>query len=180
MEMVQRGLKTLAAASREIGVRYRQAERIYQRYRAGGDDALVHGNTGRPSNHKTDKGIIEKAVELYQGTYPDCGPTLAAEKMRERDGLDIGVGVLRRALIQNGQGEPSKRQVNYRSRRAPRKRFGELVQCDGSPHDWFDGRRGKCGLITMIADAKKEGLSQFFEEETMFGVMSVLTLDFAP
>jgi hypothetical protein len=176
MEMVRRGLKTLAAASVEIGVSYRQAERIYQRYRVGGDDALVHGNKGRPSNHKTDQGIIERALELYRRTYQDFGPTLAAEKMRERDGLEIGVGVLRRALIQDGHWEPSKNKVKYRSRRAPRKRFGELVQFDGSPHDWFEGRGARCCLITMIDDAKKERLSQFFEEETMFGAMLVLKL----
>jgi hypothetical protein len=176
MEMVQRGLKTLAAASVELGVSYRQAERIYQRYRDGGDDALVHGNQGRPSNHKTDKGIIERALRLYRKTYHDFGPTLSAEKMRERDGLEIGVGVLRRALIQAGEWEPSKNTVQYRSRRAPRKRFGELVQFDGSPHDWFEGRSSRRCLITMIDDAKKERLSQFFEEETMFGAMSVLKM----
>lgn len=176
MEMVQRGLKTLAAASVEIGVSYRQAERIYKRYREGGDDALVHGNKGRPSNHKTDKGIIERALEVYRGTYQDFGPTLAAEKMRERDGLEIGVGVLRRALLQDGQWVSSKNKLQYRSRRVPRKRFGELVQFDGSPHDWFEGRGSRCCLITMIDDAKKERLSQFFEEETMFGAMFVLKM----
>ncbi|MDR1301192.1 MAG: hypothetical protein LBK43_01805 [Treponema sp.] len=174
--MVQRGLKTLVGASVEIGVSYRQAERIYKRYREGGDDVLVHGNKGRPSNHKTDQGIIERALQLYRGTYHNFGPTLAAEKMRERDGLEIGVGVLRRALIQDGQWESSKHTVKYRSRRAPRKRFGELVQFDGSPHDWFEGRTSRCCLITMRDDAKKERLSQFFEEETMFGAMSVLML----
>jgi hypothetical protein len=176
MEMVSRGLKTLAAASVEIGVSYRQAERIYQRYREGGDGALVHGNAGRPSNHKTDPRTIEQALELYRRNYSDFGPTLAAEKMGERDGLEIGVGVLRRALIKDGQWEPSRNKATYRSRRDPRKRFGELVQFDGSPHDWFERRGPRCCLITMIDDAKKERLSQFFDEETMFGTMFVLKM----
>jgi molybdenum-dependent DNA-binding transcriptional regulator ModE len=147
MEMVRPGVKTLSAAPAEIGVSYRQAERIYKRYRAGGDEALVHGNTGRPSNHKTDKGIIDRALRLYRETSHDFGAALAEEKMRERDGLDIGAGVLRRALIQDGQWESSKNRAVYRSRRAPRKRFGELVQFDGSPHDRFEGRSSRCRMI---------------------------------
>ena len=174
MEMVTRGLKTLTAAAGEIGVSYRQAERIYKRYIQGGDEALVHGNRGKPSNHRTDTGVIGRARELYRDLYSDFGPTLAAEKMRERDGLEIGVGVLRRVLIQDGQWEASRNKVKYRSRRAPRKRFGELVQFDGSPHAWFEGRGPRCCLITMIDDAKKERLSRFFDEETMFGAMTVL------
>jgi hypothetical protein len=126
------------------------------------DDALVRGNQGRPSSHKTDEGIIERALQLYRGAYHDFGPTLAAEKMRERDGLEIGVGALGRGLIQAGQWEPSKNTVTYRSGRAPRKRFGELVQFDGSPRDWFEGRSSRRCLITMIDDARKERLSEVF------------------
>jgi molybdenum-dependent DNA-binding transcriptional regulator ModE len=66
MEMVKRGLKTLTAASGEIGVSYRQAERIYKRYIQGGDEALVHGNRGKPSNHRTDTGVIGRALQLYR------------------------------------------------------------------------------------------------------------------
>ena len=64
----------------------------------------------------------------------------------------------------------------YRSRRAPRARFGELVQFDGSHHDWFEGRGPRCCLITMIDDATKIRLSQFFNEETLFGAMTVLKM----
>ncbi len=176
MEMVKRDQKTLAAAAVELGVSYRQAERIYKRYKEGGDEALIHGNTGKQSNHKTDKKLVEKALELYQTYYYDFGPTFAAEKMGERDKVFIGVSTLRRAMIEAGLWEKARNHIQYRSRRTPRKRFGELVQFDGSPHDWFEGRRGKCCLITLIDDATKERLSQFFEEETMFGAMKVLKL----
>jgi hypothetical protein len=114
MEMVKRGQKTLKAASLELGIR--QAKRVYQRYLEGGDEALCHGNQGKP----------------------------------ERNGRE------------------------YHARRAAREHFGELVQFDGSHHDWFEGRRGRCCLITLIDDATKTRLSQFFEAETMFGVMTVL------
>ena len=176
MEMVKQGHKTLLAASLELGISYRQAKRVYQRYVDGGDAALVHGNKGKPSNHKIDWMVIDYALSLYKENYSDFGPTLAQEKMLERDGLDIGVSTLRRALIEAGLWVPERNSSEYRSRRTAREHFGELVQFDGSHHDWFEGRRGRCCLITLIDDATKIRLSQFFEEETMFGAMIVLKM----
>src|SRR5215469_4332225 len=176
MEMVSRKLKTLKAASLELGISYSQAKRIYKRYLTGGDDALVHGNTGKPSRNKPDKQIISQALELFKEKYYDFGPTLAQEMLLERDGLNISVSTLRRALLSNGLWKQKKKSSEYRSRRTPRPCFGELVQFDGSHHDWFEGRRAPCCLITFIDDATKTRLSQFFDEETLFGAMIVLEM----
>jgi transposase len=176
MEMVKRGLKTLKAASLELGISYSQAKRVYKRYLTGGDSALVHGNTGKPSHNKTDERTVSKAVALFREKYCDFGPTLAQEMLLERDGLKINVSTLRRALLANKLWKQKKNRIEYRSRRAPRARFGELVQFDGSHHDWFESRGPRCCLITMIDDARKIRLSQFFDEETMFGAMTVLKM----
>jgi len=174
MEMVKRGFKTLKAASLELGISYSQVKRIYKRYMDGGDNALVHGNTGKPSHNKTDKTTVSRAIALFKEKYYDFGPTLAQETLLERDGLKISVSTLRRALLANELWKKKKKGIEYRSRRTPRARFGELVQFDGSHHDWFEGRGPRCCLITMIDDARKIRLSQFFDEETMFGAMIVL------
>jgi transposase len=176
MEMVKRKLKTLKAASLELGLSYSQAKRIYQRYLTGGDEALVHGNKGKPSNNKTDEGTVERAIALYREKYYDFGPTLAQEALFERDGLEVSVSTLRRALLISGEWKQKKNSSEYRSRRAPRAHFGELVQFDGSHHGWFEGRGACCCLITMIDDATKIRLSQFFDEETIFGAMAVLKM----
>ena len=176
MEMVFQKLKTLKAASLELGISYSQAKRIYKRYQAGGDEALVHGNKGKVSNNKTDEAIIAKAVELYREKYYDFGPTLAQETILERDKLELSVNTLRRALLAAGLWKQKKKSSEYRSRRTPRARFGELVQFDGSHHDWFEGRGAPCCLITFIDDATKTRLSQFFDEETLFGAMIVLEM----
>jgi transposase len=176
MEMVKRKLKTLKAASLELGISYSQAKRIYQRYLIGGDEALVHGNKGKVSNNKTDESIIAKVIELYQDKYSDFGPTLAQETIFERDGIEISVNTLRRALLAAGLWKQKKKSSEYRSRRTPRACFGELVQFDGSHHDWFEGRGAECCLITFIDDATKIRLSQFFDEETLFGAMMVLEM----
>jgi hypothetical protein len=117
---------------------------------------------------------VKKAVERYREKYDDFGPTLAQETLFERDGLQISVSTLRRALVAAGLWKRKKNGSEYRSRREPRARFGELIQFDGSHHDWFEGRGAPCCLITMIDDATKVRLSLFFDEETMFGAMSVL------
>ena len=93
--------------------------------------------------------------------------------MNQRNGVNIGVSTLRRALMEAGLWKPKRNGSEYRARRTPREHFGELIQFDGSHHDWFEGRRCRCCLITMIDDATKTRLSQFYEEETMFGAMTV-------
>jgi hypothetical protein len=107
--------------------------------------------------------------------YSDFGPTCATEKMAEEAGLEMSVSILRRILMAEGRWQGSRRKREYRSRREPQRRFGELVQFNGSPHDWFEGRRGRCCLITMIDDATKKRRSQFFEEETSAGAMIVVS-----
>jgi transposase len=176
MEMVKRGQKTLKAVSLELGISYRQAKRVYQKYLGGGDEALIHGNKGKPSNRRIDQAIVQQALSLYEEKYSDFGPTLAYEKLLERDGLEIGVSKLRRGLIAARLWMPEQNSREYRARRTAREHFRELIQFDGSHHDWFEGRRSRCCLITLIDDATKTRLSQFFEEETMFGAMSVLKM----
>jgi transposase len=176
MEMVKQEQKTLKAASLELGLSYRQAKRIYHKYLSGGDEALIHGNKGKPSNHQTDQTLIQQALSLYAEKYYDFGPALEQETLLEKDGIEISPSTLQRALLETGLWKQKKESSEYRSRRPPRARFGELVQFDGSHHDWFEGRGPGCCLITMIDDARKIRLSQVFEEETMFGAMIVLKM----
>ena len=79
MEMVKRGQKTLKAASLELGISYRQAKRVYQKYLDGGDDALSHGNKGKPSHRRLDHALIQQVLSLYAEKYGDFGPILAQE-----------------------------------------------------------------------------------------------------
>jgi transposase len=150
MEMVKRGQKTIKAASLELGISYRQGKRVYQRYLAGGDRALVHKSKGKASNHKTESAIIERALALYREQYPDFGPTLAQEKLKERDGIELSVSTLRRALIAAKLWSQTRNSSEYHARREPRERFGELVQFDGSSHEWFEKRGLGCTIITVF------------------------------
>ena len=175
LEMVKQGRITLKAASVMLRVSYRQSKRLYAAYLERGDAGLVHGNFGRRSNNRTVETVLGKALEAYRLKYSDFGPTFAAEKMAEAEGIRISVSVLRRLLIASGDWKGLRHSREYRSRRERRERFGELVQFDGSHHKWFEERGPSCCLITMIDDATGTRLSRFFEEETIAGAMEVFS-----
>ena len=176
MELVRRGELSIKAASRELKISYRQGKRIYAAYKREGDQALIHGNVGKKSNRRIGEAVREKAVEVYREKYLDFGPTLAAEKLREVEGIGVGISTLRRWLLGEGLWQSRRQRSVYRSRRERRACFGELVEFDGSHHRWFEGRGPSCCLITMIDDATNRRLALFFEGETTAGAMRVLSL----
>lgn len=91
---------------------------------------------------------------LLREFYPDFGPTLAAEKLAERDGIAVSAETVRRLQIELGLWRPKKRRAKRVFQlRDRRPRFGELIQIDGSPHDWFEGRAPRCTLIVFVDDA---------------------------
>jgi transposase len=174
MEMVKERQKNLKSAACILKVSYRQAKRIFKRYREKGDAGLIHGNQGKPSHRRIEKAIREKILWTYREKYPDFGPTLAAEKMAERDGLVVDHETLRRWLVAAGMWQRKRRRDVYRQRRNRRERFGELVQFDGSHHDWFEGRGPRCCLMNMVDDATGITDSFLIEEETTEAAMNLL------
>jgi transposase-like protein len=157
-----------------MGVGYRQAKRIYRRYREEGSQGLVHRNHGRPSHRRLDEEFRRTVVQQYVQQYAGFGPTFAAEKLCERDGLKVNPETLRRWLIAEGEWKLRRQSRQYRSRRERRQRFGELVQFDGSHHQWFEDRAGKCCLMNMVDDATGTTLSFLVEEETTEAALRLL------
>jgi hypothetical protein len=175
LEMVKQGKITLKAAFVTMQVSYRQGIRLYAAYVKEGDAGLIHGNSGKRSNNRIADSIRESAVQAYSERYNDFGPTFAAEKLAECEGIALSVSTLRNVLIEAGQWKGRRKSKEYRSRRERREYFGELLQFDGSHHRWFEERGPSCCLITMIDDATNTRLSRFFEEETIFGAMTVFS-----
>jgi hypothetical protein len=66
MSRVRDGHTTLAAAAAALGLSYRQAKRVYARYRAAGDAGLAHRLRGRPSNNKGDDPARAAGLKLYR------------------------------------------------------------------------------------------------------------------
>jgi len=141
-------------ASERAGIGVRQFKRLVRAWRRGGDGGLVSRQRGRPSHRRLSEALRLRIGGLLQATYADFGPTLAAEKLAERDGIKVSAETVRRLQIELGLWRPRKRRARRVFRlRERRPRFGELIQIDGSPHDWFEGRGPRCTLIVFIDDA---------------------------
>ena len=174
LSRVRDGQITLREASGRLALSYRQTKRLWKRYREIGDAGLVHGLRGRPSNNRpaTDA-RRERAIELYDGHYRGFGPTLAAEQMAERNGLAVGHDTLRRWLIQSGDWKPGRHKSRQHRRRQRRPCLGELVQLDGSDHEWFGPDHPRCTLMVMVDDATNKLDARFFESETTEASMTM-------
>lgn len=165
MKQVKIKAMSLVAAAQLMGVTYRQAKRVWHRYRKRGDAGLVHLGRGRTGNRSTDAKVRERVLARYRERYPDFGPTLAAEHLGQ-EGLKINHETLRRWLLAEGLWTIKRRRQKHRQWRERKACFGELVQMDGSHHDWFEGRRERAVLMVMIDDATNRTYARFSEEET--------------
>ena len=167
LHQVQGGQLTLTAAAPLLGVGYRQAKRIWRRWRQEGDRGLIHGLRGQPANNRRDAPQRAQALAWYRERYPDFGPTLAAQCLAEREGLAVDHEILRRWLMAAGlwQVRPDRSRRHRRWR--PRKEHaGEMAQMDGSDHDWFEGRGERCVLMALVDDATGWTWGRFAPAET--------------
>ena len=157
---------SLVRAAELLGISYRQVKRLWARYQSQGDAGVVHGLRGRASNRQAAVGLRERVLDLYREKYSDYGPTLAAECLAADDGVLVPVNTLRRWLTQAGVWQRRRKRKVHRRRRDRREQRGELVQMDGSHHDWFEGRREWAVLMVMIDDATGTVDARFFENES--------------
>jgi transposase len=172
--VVTRGDQTLAAAARRLGLSYRQAKRIWRRFQREGEAGLVHRSRGRPSNRKKPDLLRQKCLAMYRERLEGFGPTLASEKLAA-SGLEVDHETLRRWLIAEGLWKRRRRRSTHRRWRPRKKHFGELVQFDASPHDWF-GRGERDCLMGMIDDATGRRRTFLSHEETTADAMRLLWL----
>jgi len=174
MARVREKAMTIREASEVMRVSYRQGRRIYKRYREEGDRGLIHRNRGQPSNRGKSSELRGKVLALYREQYWDFGPTLASEKLEERNGYKVGHETLRRWLLAAGLWERQRKRVKHRKRRERKAHFGELIQLDGSHHKWFEDRGEKGCLMDMVDDATGKTLALLSEEETTIAAMKLL------
>lgn len=156
-------------ASEELGISLKQLRRVRKRYLLEGSAGLISRKRGQPSSNKTRVEIRDKAIDLLRTKYHQFGPTLASEKLLERHQLQLSTETLRKWMLEEGLWVSKKKKDKRVYQRRPRRsRFGELVQGDGSPHDWFEERGEQCCLIHFMDDATNEITSATFlpTEET--------------
>jgi transposase len=176
---VAAGTLKLGSAAALMEVSYRQAKRLYRRYRAEGAKGLKHRSAGRVSNRATDPQQRDRVLTLIREKYSGSvderfGPTLAAEHLSSEDGVTVDHETLRRWMLAAGLWNRGRKRRAHRRRRERKAHFGELVQLDGSFHPWFEKRGAPSCLLTLVDDATGRSLGRFGAQETIWAAVGVL------
>lgn len=152
-------------ASQLLGLCVRQVRRILKRVIAEGDSGIIHKSRCKPSNRLLSEDLKDRAISLYREKYSDFGPTLANEKLSEIHDINISTQTLRNWLIETGLWQEKRKGRQTRKWRERREHFGEMVQMDGSHHDWLEGRGQELVLIAYIDDATSNVYARFYDYE---------------
>jgi len=173
-KFIEKQIKQTEAA-KVLGISTRQVRRIAARLKARGDSSIVHGLRGKKSNNATPESVRRKAVILYKKNYWDFGPTLASEKLSQLDGIEVSKETLRSWLISEGLLTKRRKPRYHRKWRERKPHFGQMVQMDGSEHDWFEGRGDKATLMGFIDDETSIVFARFYSYEGVIPAMDSFT-----
>jgi len=148
-------------AAAGLGVTVRHVRRLIKRLGAEGEAGLVHRLRGQPSNRRDPSRLKARVLALYAKHDADFGPTLAAEKLAARHHLELSAETLRLWLRAEGRDHGGRRPRPHRAWRERKASCGELVQLDGSHHEWLEGRGPHCVLMASIDDATSRVWARF-------------------
>jgi nicotinamide riboside kinase len=162
---------TQKTAADVLALSQRQIRRLTKRVRLEGDRGIVHRARGRPSNHKIPERLKIKVIHLYKKKYPDFGPTLAVEKLSELDKIKLSKETLRGWLIREGLWIRQRKARPHRHWRPRSECLGQMVQLDGSHHDWLEARGPKLVFMCYIDDATNNVFARFYDYEGTFPAM---------
>jgi len=177
LEQLIKNQLTIGAAAKELNLSPRQIKRLKKRYHIEAEQAVFSKRKGRPNCRKIAKEIEERAIAALKAPlYEGFGPTFAMEQLALSHGIRVSAETVRKWMIAHGLWKPkSRKEKRIYQRRTRRSRFGELLQGDGSPHDWFEGRADKCSLLQFVDDATSTiTAAKFFKTETTEGYLEVL------
>lgn len=166
------GNRSQVEAARLVEWTARHVRRMLKRLAEDGDEAVIHGLRGRPSNRRLDEDLRDEVLLTYRTCYADFGPTFASEKLATQ-GLNVSTETLRRWLLAEGLWQRQRRRDVHRSRRPRRRCFGELIQMDTSVHDWLEGRGEAMVLMAAIDDATSRVEARFYQGETVEAYMDL-------
>jgi len=152
----------------------RQIYRLKKKYEKGGEISLIHGLKGKKSNHSYSQVTKKKIINIYRSDYSDYGPTLFSEKLLKNHNIDINHETIRIWLRENAITTSIRKKRPHRKKRERRTCFGEMLQFDGSIHDWFEGRGAKCCLFQAIDDATNKVYIKFAVSENSADAMQVM------
>jgi transposase len=162
---------TQGEAAEIVGLSDRQIRRLIKRVRIEGDEGICHQSRGKTSNRCIPKKIREKTLRLFKEKYKDFNLVHATEKLAEVHGIQLSDETLRLWLNEGEIPYKKRRARKHRRWRERKANFGELVQIDGSHHDWFEGRGPVCVFMGYIDDATGTVYGRFYDYEGVIPAM---------
>ncbi|HNR14114.1 MAG TPA: ISNCY family transposase [Thermodesulfobacteriota bacterium] len=156
---------TQRTAGMMLGLSERQVRRLIRRVREEQDRGVIHRGRGRPSNNRKGEKLKQEVLSLYRQKYEGFGPTLASEKLLELDGIALSDETVRRWLLEAGLWKRSRKRAKHRHWRPRKECFGQMVQLDGSEHEWLEGRGPLLVLMGYIDDATNTVFGRFYDYE---------------
>jgi transposase len=168
LELVKKAIDkqiTQVEVSKFLGISYRQVKRIVKRVRELGVKGVIHQARGKDNIRKIKDVIKAKVLRVYARRYKDFGATLASEKLAKNEGIELSRETLRKWLRAEGHEAARRRRSKHRRWRERKEYSGQMLQMDGSHHDWLEGRRSKFVLMGYIDDASNRVFGRFYEYE---------------
>jgi len=163
IQRVYRSELTVGQAALIMGLSERQCYRVKARVNKAGAKGVVHGNRGRRCKRRLKDSTVRRVLELARGKYQGFNDHHLTEKLKEQESIELSREKVRRILRADGISSPKKRRgIKHRRRRERRAAEGMMLQVDGSPHDWLQGRGPRMCLIGAIDDATSKVKGAFF------------------
>ena len=166
LNKVESGQVTASEAGELLGLSVRQIRRLLAAYRREGAAGLEHGNRGRVSPGRVPEAVAAEILRLAQMEYIDYNDQHFTEELEDPHKIKVSRSTVRRLRREAGLGSPRKRRApRHRRRRERYPQAGMLLQVDGSPHDWLEGRGPELTLVAAIDDATSEVPFALFREQ---------------
>lgn len=168
---------TREQAAELLGVSYRHVGRLLADFESDGIASVLHGNAGRTPTNKTDAGVSESVLSMSRegGKYHGFNTCHLTDLLRDEESIVIGRSTLDRVLRENHLIRSGRRRTEKRKRRERSSAEGSMLQIDGSPHDWLEGRAERMCLVGAVDDATGRIVyAQFRPTEDLIGYLLML------
>lgn len=157
-----------------IGISPRQTYRVLKRIKQEGSKGIIHKLRGKKSNRGYPEELKKKVIEIYRADYSDYGPTLYSEELVKSHKISLDHETIRKWLRAKAITTSMRKKRPHRKKRERRSCFGELIQFDGSHHDWFEARGAECCLINCVDDSTGKVYLKFAVSENTQDVLLTL------
>ena len=165
---------TVSESSTLMGISERQTYRILKKIKEEGTKGIIHKLRGKKSNRGYPEELKKEVIKIYRQQYSDYGPTLFTEELVKSYKISVNHETVRKWLREESITTSMRKKRPHRKRRERRSCFGELLQFDGSHHDWFEGRGAECCLINCVDDSTGRVYLKFAVSENTQDVLITL------